>query len=192
MKERPIIMSAESVQAILDGRKTQTRRIVKPQPTLDTSCLLGTVTETTGNKKNVGKCFWCDKDAKNIENEIFKNPYGQTGDRLWVKQRYCNKCETPCLIGMEFIDCMDCEAKSPLFMKKEYAEIWLEITNIRVERLQDITEADAIAEGFISNKKLSEIAKLNFELTWDKLNAKRGYSWDSNPFVWVIEFRRVE
>ena len=163
MKERPIIMSAESVQAILDGRKTQTRRVVRPQPF---------EIDSFGNplwgepKKDLGYRY----DKRH-------NPYNK-GNILRIK------------IGNKITD------------------ITLEITNIRVERFRDITEDDAIAEGIKLNK--SEFnnsyqckdylddenfyfdAKGSYKSLWNKLNAKRGYSWDSNPFVWVIEFRMVE
>jgi len=153
MKQRPIIMSAESVQAILDGRKTQTRRVVRPQPF---------EIDSFGNplwgepKKDLGYRY----DKRH-------NPYNK-GNILRIK------------IGNKITD------------------ITLGITNIRVERLHDITESDAVAEGcYITDNDLIsccnyDCSKHKYQLLWDKLNAKRGYSWDSNPFVWVIEFRRVE
>jgi hypothetical protein len=80
-------------------------------------------------------------------------------------------------------------------MPKEAARIFLKVTDVRVERLQDITEEDAIAEGM--SKTLVDgvvfiSAKGNFHVLWDSLNIKRGYGWEANPWVWVIEFERVE
>jgi hypothetical protein len=190
MKQRPIIMSAESVQAILDGRKTQTRRVIKKP-------------EKWTIEKQDDELYLYEDIYGDHHNVIEKCPYGQIGDRLWVKESYTfanfgkvtiYKSDKKDQFGEDWkITASQTNSwKSPLFMPRSASRITLEITNIRVERLQDITEDDAIAEGFISNKDLKEIARLNFELAWDKLNEKRGYSWDSNPFVWVIEFRRVE
>ena len=239
MKERPIIMSAESVQAILDGRKTQTRMVVK----VANGMPCGVGVHFDGKTKGL-KAFYINANG---DINDYRCPHGQKGDRLWVKETFLNyqlllarkgKGHAPDYYE-EYFDgefayksdgyntvksfkrdkiimtdgCIDCEVdgnkwKSPLFMPKKASRLTLEITNVRVERLQDITEDDAIAEGIKLNK--SEFnnsyqckdylddenfyfdAKGSYESLWDKLNAKRGYSWDSNPFVWVIEFRRVE
>ena len=210
MKERPIIMSAESVQAILDGRKTQTRRVVKVAN--DMPCGVGVHFD---GKTNSLKAFYINANG---DINDYRCPYGQKGDRLWVKESYIRGNVFTLLKTSNFEKQSKEEVeefgknhggwKSPLFMKKKEAKLWLEITNIRVERLQDITEDDAIAEGIKLNK--SEFnnsyqckdylddenfyfdAKGSYQSLWDKLNAKRGYSWDNNPFVWVVEFRRVE
>ena len=90
-------------------------------------------------------------------------------------------------------------------MPKKYARIWLEVTDVRVERVQDISEEDAIAEGIKNvgetdwpkyevkgNDKLTNYPQVALAELWDSLNAKRGFGWDINPFVWVNEFKRIE
>lgn len=96
-------------------------------------------------------------------------------------------------------ECKLLKWKPSIYMPKAAARIWLEITNVRVERLQDITEKDAKAEGIKLSGSALRCALGNgphfrdwFTLVWDELNAKRGFGWDVNPWVWVIEFRRVE
>ncbi len=84
-----------------------------------------------------------------------------------------------------------------IYLPKEAARIWLEVVNIRVERVQNITEEDAKAEGFedswdLTNNCLFCTAKENFEGLWNTLNLKRGYGWEANPWVFVIEFKRVD
>ena len=166
MKDRPLICCGQLVRAILDGRKTQTRRVTKPQPkdgeTMDVECLP----------------FFC--------------PYGKVGDRLWVKEKHAFGGN-----GVFFPDSCDGTVRiawtSSRFMPKKFARIWLEITNIRVERVQDITEKDAIAEGVEVCFQHSPHHKkrASFSLLWDSLNAERGFGWYKNPWVWVIEFKRV-
>ena len=216
IKARPIIMDTESVNAILDGRKTQTRRVVKPQP-------LWVGDPNTPFKTN-------DANPKGI----IKCPYGQIGDRLWVKETFLKyqlllarkgNRHTPDYYeewydgefaykadGYTTVEsfkkdkiimtdgCLDCEVdgnkwKSPLCMPRSLSRLTIEITNIKVERLQDITEKDAIAEGvepiLVPPDGGSQPYIEGYAELWDKINAKRGYSWDSNPFVWVIEFKKV-
>ena len=80
--------------------------------------------------------------------------------------------------------------KSPLFMPKKYSRITLEITDIRVEKLKDITREDAICEGVRSQFHYYPIQE--FSLLWNKINSKRGYGWHINPYVWVIFFKRIK
>jgi len=196
MKERPIIMSAESVKAILDGRKTQTRRIVKVAN--DEPCGVGV--HFDGKTKGL-KAFYINTNG---DINDYRCPYGQAGERLWVKENL-EKEQYGAIsyaANHEFIPETSWVWKndklSAMFMPKGLSRITLEITNIRVERLQDITEKDAKAEGcdVTDNDLIAcynyENARNKYEKLWNKLNAKRGYSWDTNPFVWVIEFRRVE
>ena len=152
MKEYPILFSTEMIKAILEGRKTQTRRVMK-QKDITLAGLRGIV---NGTQPAFGPC-----------------PYGGVGDRLWVKRtRFTMKADTLC---------------------------WLEITGVRVERLQEITEEDAKQEGIIFveeetpaySSNWHPCAIKNFALLWDSLNTKRGYPWDTNPWVWCIEFRRL-
>jgi len=177
-KERPIIFSSESIQAILDGRKTQTRRVIKPQP-------FKGAWNATSEHPSYG-WFW-KRLYQNWEGEddFFKRlvkqcPYGQVGLRLWVRRSKQGK----------------------FIWKKAEAEIWLEITGLGVERLQVITLPDAEKEGFAlagyeqgcsacDTKNHSYYGGIiHFAEYWDSLNAKRGYGWEANPWVWVIEFKR--
>ena len=155
MKEHPIIFSTESVKAILEGRKIQTRRVIKPQPVLTD---FGWVLTAKGDSPKPAYC-----------------PYGQVGDRLWIRRTKQGK----------------------FIWKKSEAEVWLEITGVRVERLQEITIEDVKSEGILIKETtvgdwtFTSIIT-DFAILWDSLNFKRGYGWDTNPWVWVIEFKNVE
>jgi len=200
MNEHPIPFTTEMVKAILDGRKTMTRRVVKPQPTLK---------RWMENGVEVGLWEWlhdCNWWYKNLSDESGIEqycPYGQVGDRLWVRETWFPKMlYTPCdclykadtpnqarpegYIGRSW--------KSSMFMPRWASRITLEITNIRVERLREIMPEDAIREGYPFNAPEAESRDtyINwFRTLWDSINAKRGYSWSDNPWVWIIEFRKV-
>jgi hypothetical protein len=194
MRERPILFSGEMVRAILEGRKSQTRRVVKPQPVP-----IG----KTGN-------FGLDKRFGNP----VRCPYGQPGDRLWVRETLFNPCR-----GNTYLRRLHYVADgqpSPLFrerasasklpsiyMPREASRITLEITNVRVQRLQDISEEDAKHEGlsgWLATKGHWPPGSpwedrpwaAEFNCLWDKLNAKRGFGWDANPWVWALTFKGVQ
>lgn len=186
MKERPIIFSDDMVRAILEGRKTQTRRLVEPQP-------LWVGNPNTPFKTN-------DANPKGI----IKCHYGQVGDRLWVRERHCHVCgdDTFCFPADGFIDCMDCNPRPAFFLPRYGSRITLEITDIRVERVQDITNEEAEKEGFLP-PLLPELccvgvpnsfvagAATSFAIYWDKLNKNKRFEFSANPWVWVIEFKKV-
>ena len=208
MNIKPILFSTEMVQAILEGRKTQTRRIIKPQPKK------GIIATAFDFKKG----FYASK-IKIEENpdrfEITKlfNPKYQTGDILWVRESFA---KPPIYaFGVKYIykagfNESICGWKPSIHMPKEAARIFLEVTNVRVERLQDISEEDAIAEGidkkgdlyfnYFESKLLGiglqkeyfykEIPKVSFMSLWSKINGED--SWNANPWVWVYEFKVVE
>lgn len=194
MKERPILFSGEMVRAILDGRKTMTRRVIKPQPDNVTTgpTPMGANWMAWG-MDGIVRDLWC--------------PYGQPGDRLWVRETFATDIQgCPGEYGLSYrADHIDPRGDGPtrikwtpgIHMFREYSRINLEITNVSVERLQDITEDDAIAEGvqyFIASGKMtrSEMSMRSaFAGLWDSINLKRGYGWDTNPWVWVIEFKRL-
>lgn len=181
MKERPILFSAPMVRAILEGRKTQTRRVIK-----DCYLLGGPPTD-----------------------ELLKLcPYGQRGDRLWVREAFhiCPHHEDYFYRADDENLPIKCKAhtkwRPSIHMPRAASRTLLEITGLRVERLQDISQADAIAEGvyaFNSQSKglegkpyyrsLFPPNKL-FKQLWDSINGED--SWDANPWVWVIEFKKVE
>jgi len=205
MKERPILFSGEMVRAILDGRKTMTRRVIKPQPPISWD-----VCEPVEHTSGVF-CFYRSSDTD--FHGYKKCPYGQHGDRLWVKETWSQFAPRPKPgDGVPENACIDYRAdysasalrrgldsdgdpyKPPswrplIHMPRWASRINLEVVSVRVERVQDISEDDARAEG-ISNP-LGSLALNIFPSLWDSINLKRGYGWDTNPWVWVIEFKRL-
>jgi hypothetical protein len=186
---KPIIFSTPMLQAILEGRKTQTRRVITNIPGHGRITDLGE-SETPGYK-------WCFRDKKFLWHEVneIKSPY-KTGDILWVRETWADmhfvadilghdRPETKYLYMADYsYETFDSTKWRPsLFMPREAARIFLEVKSVRVERLQEISEADANAEDFCFGCDW-------FHDYWDSLNAKRGYGWDSNPWVWVIGFER--
>ncbi len=187
MKERPILFSGEMVRAILEGRKTQTRRVVKPQP-CEMNVWHGAIYDGEIDL-NKTPCM-----------EPKKSPYGVPGDRLWVRETFCTGSFYDCF-QEDGVICYratggnatesDCAAWRPsIHMPRRASRITLEVTGVRVERVQDISEDDAKAEG-VSLEKWDSYRVAYAEL-WSDLNAKRGFGWSVNPWVWVIEFRRME
>lgn len=195
MEERPILFNGEMVRAILDGRKTMTRRVVKPQPEQDTDC-----------PYHIGT---------GIERVARTCPYGKPGDRLWVRETFCDRNNNGEQIkplyradGQEYEDGdgwhFEPKWKPSIFMPRMYSRITLEITNVRVERLQKINNTDALAEGTPGawvenseypggyNENQNKAHVFFFRQLWDSINAKRGYGWDANPWVWVVEFERIK
>jgi uncharacterized protein YqfB (UPF0267 family) len=186
MKEHPILFSEPMVQAILAGRKTQTRRVMKPQP------------ENRSHVGSHGKSFPFVRTKKGP----VKCPYGEIGDRLWVRETWTNICPA---ISLRKEKCshrwLKYRAdhdhsglwKPSIYMPRWASRIMLEITGVRVERLQDISEVDAQAEG-IDLSDISELAgkehRVMFRSLWRDINGS-GF-WDANPWVWVIEFKRVD
>jgi hypothetical protein len=179
MKERPILFSTEMVKAILEGRKTQTRRIVKKQPH--------------------GAGEW----ARQLASWLFPNvnpyiklkcPYGQPGDRLWVRETFliehsCHKNFYEYRADYSDTIALDVIWRPSIFMPREACRLMLEVTDVRVERLQDITEEDAIAEGTVRIHRYKTMV-WEYETLWESINGKG--SWDKNPWVWVIEFKKIE
>jgi hypothetical protein len=169
-KEHPILFSTDMVKAILEGRKTQTRRVIKPQPVL--------------MDKHYFKDFRKDAGGRVC-------PYGQVGDRLWVRETWLPfEAQGPnaflykadiALINLHYL-----KWQPSIFMPRKASRITLEITNTRVERLHDITGADLLKEGIAHGMGGFKA----YEELWNNINGKK-YPWESNPWVWVIEFRRV-
>ena len=175
MKESPIVFSPEMVRAILEGRKTQTRRVIKKPEQYE----------------EIRDCAFC-------------CPYGQVGDRLWVKETWG---AWPHLGGDYQRESLRYRAdgeyeseynawrwRPSIFMPRWASRLTLEIIKVRVQRLQEISAEDVVAEGVLPPNPhgwLPDIARLKFGLFWDTLNAKRGYDWASNSWVWAIEFQRM-
>lgn len=186
MNEKPIIMSSESVRAILAGRKTQTRRVCKPQPKYG---------KPERSKSFIYPNCYFDVRPDGITDCAFQFPH-IVGDHIWVKEKYMTvRGVTEETRSIKYFCDTDENAikvaerykwwKNPMFMPRMYSRITLEVIDVRLDRLQEMSQGDVYAEGF--PPIFSE-----FKKAWDKLNAKRGFSWDSNPYVWVINFKRIE
>lgn len=206
MKERPILFQADMVNAILEGRKTQTRRIVKPTKDRNGSGCHLAPCEIAG-EVNGGDYALC--------------PYGQPGDRLWVRENFLYLMHGDVTAGdIKYCASIDSRSaagsKNPgywwrkrpsIHMPRWASRITLEIVSVRVERLQDISEADAMAEGIEPPENgtyrdygvkpednegydYCSTAIDSYKTLWQTIN---GFdSWDANPWVWVVEFRRIE
>lgn len=233
MKQRPILFSTEMILAITEGRKFQTRRTVK------------NLTDCT-EKHKIYDASWKDEPMKmtcsddgywycefcgngvNFNNDFsgIKCPYGQVGDILWVREAFCLRPPT-------MLDAIDSphyvyraateldlwstyKWKPSIFMPKDACRFWLRITNIRIEKAQDISEEDALKEGvrFYEDEVLKSkhfkdymedasgyghphhdypsvnTAKESFQTLWESINGKE--SWESNPLVWVVEFSIIK
>jgi hypothetical protein len=181
MKQRPILFSTPMVQAIMDGRKTMTRRIAKDKMLQD-------------NKNE----FY---DEEFLLLTMKQCPFGQVGDVLWVRETFCSFPNSKTLYKAN--GCIPVEPykwKPSIFMPKDACRIFLKITNTRVERLMDISREDARAEGVerINGAQFKNYVdgtstyneRTSFYSLWESINGKDSVS--LNPFVWVIEFERIE
>ena len=201
MKEGPILFSGPMVRAILEDRKTQTRRVLTPQPA--TSWMEGIQVPLDWSQYYKGgkKHLWIPY-PEDIHKEIICR-YGAPGDRLWVRETFCQPVYAggkPTVTSYRATDPLPntrIKWKPSIFMPRSASRITLEIKGIRVERLQDISEEDAKAEGVataiagVSPSGLTRTYRTGFVGGWNHINAKRGFGWDVNPWVWVIEFQRV-
>lgn len=208
MKERPIIFSAPMVNAILEGRKTQTRRLVKTQP----------------NATHDGEPYWFaggyraweyrrTTDVLRKSGNVLPCPYGKPGDRLWVRESGWERPERTAKIMREGADTWPRFAyvadnwsaddhadfkrwgfkrRPSIHMPRWASRILLEITAVRVERLNDITVADAVAEGALVQREVDQFARVHaismFSAIWQGIHGPG--SWAANPWVWVVEFQQ--
>ncbi|HEJ9941616.1 hypothetical protein GHV48_25980 [Pseudomonas aeruginosa] len=219
MKERPILFNDQMVRAILDGRKTVTRRVMKPQPIPSRSgghhwpCKVHQSMLHVERELQNGEGCWCGL----VEAAC---PYGQPGDRLWVRETWAADAQVdaiepsdlsqgepiwyPADLSVRQTGCSMISkgrVRPSIHMPRWACRILLEITAVRVERLQDISEEQALAEGVRSEpcdharQACADIgcwgdtAKGAFGFLWESLNGEG--SWAANPWVWVIEFKRV-
>ena len=205
MAIKPILFNTKMVRAILDGRKSCTRRLVKPQPDEKHTYPLGFVTDST-EKKKVGRFgFGIDEYGGSIQYE--KPPY-QPGDILYVRETWCKgylmNAKERYYYKADDNDFL-CTWHPSTNMPKQAARIWLRVMDVRVERLQDVTEDGAKAEGAIDNRGFIHspeneydrihTARDHFIKIWNSTIKKSDidrYGWDANPYVWVIEFERCE
>lgn len=210
MAIKPILFNTEMVRAILDGRKTCTRRVIKPQPDEKHTYPLGFVTDST-EKKEAG-CFGFAANEYGGSIQYVKPPYRYApGDILYVREtwhKYTKRigkgesCRLAEFYGYKASVANSEDAEEPwhpsIHMPKEAARIWLKVTDVRVERLQEITMNGIRSEGLSSmavHARDMEIALKEWELLWNSTIKKSDidrYGWDANPWVWVIEFERCE
>ncbi len=216
-RERPILFNDQMVRAILEGRKTVTRRVMKPQPTPSKDgghhwpCNVHQSMLHVERELQNGEGCWCGLAEAAC-------PYGQPGDRLWVRETWGLQVRSYGGGAGEFIvyratnpDAIYCRSsegreypvkwKPGIHMRRHSSRILLEITAVRVERLQDISEEQALAEGVRgepcdhARQACSDIgcwgdtAKGAFGFLWEQLNGAG--AWQANPRVWVVEFKRV-
>lgn len=181
---RPILFNTEMVKAILDGRKTQTRRIVKPQP-------------TNPRWNNCGWLGWDDGHGYRMSHPCMP------GDILWVRETWRRDAgrfmyRANYADGENFYrDGREVNIRwtPSIHMPKEAARIFLRVKDVRVERLQDMDEEAAIAEGFADSPAGTDSPLERFYALWDKTVKRddlREYGYHANPWVWVIEFERIE
>lgn len=207
MKERPILFNTDMVRAILDGRKTQTRRPCRDQTPSTYEYVEDMKTWPEGKELYTGWVKVIDKVGLKIPS---KCPYGVVGDRLWVRETFWQSSYGEFFYRADHPD-SDIRAhggwKPSIHMPRYACRTVLEITDIRVERIQDISEADAKAEGMlyldglgvghsgyrhsINHEYVYDTARAAFRILWNSVYEKRGYGWDKNPWVWVVEFKRI-
>ncbi|PXW42119.1 hypothetical protein DET57_114111 [Klebsiella oxytoca] len=228
MKERGMIFNGEMVRALLDGRKTQTRRIMSVQPE-SSEFGLRYITESS-LVKEVGMYFWSLSDACGMKarSKPFACPYGKPGDKIWVRETWSSdfanyypndrvwyaadnnrQLDIEVVNGVRGIYSPESDVHVPfrwhpsIHMPRWASRILLEITDVRVERLNAISEEDARAEGIIDGGCLNcgepepcgcanpePDATDAFAYLWQSIYGQE--SWNANPWVWVIEFKRVE
>lgn len=203
MKEYPIIFTIEMVREILSGNKTQTRRVIRPQP--------GDLIRWNPILLN-GYGGWTDEHGKPMP-----CPYGDVGDRLWVRETWrCEELDENGLDGVLYAadghfepipntqEAADLWIKAnrqgrkwrpSIFMPKWASRISLEVVSVSVQGIQQISEMDAQAEGihlYSEDIDLVNSYADKYRFLWDDLNARRGFGWIVNPWVWVIEFELME
>ena len=199
MAIKPILFNTEMVRAILDGRKTCTRRVIKPQPDEKHTYPFGFVTDST-EKKEVG-CFGFAANEYGGSIQYVKPPYRYApGDILYVRETW-KKAPKGYYYYEDWQrnDIADVTKWKPsIYMPKEAARIWLKVTDVRVERLQEITSEQICREGVeveYPHVLNGEEKRYAFSRLWDSTIKKSDldrYGWNASPWVWVIEFERCE
>jgi len=213
-KEHPILFTGEMGRAILEGHKTQTRRVMKPQPKM--------------NSKYATWQLWGDQLSlaslrdENLESqEEWTVPYGQAGDRLWVRETFLrmNGKEGSYAYRADGWDDARNKWRPSIFMPRWASRLTLEIVRIRVERVQSLAPSDALAEGVripVNQKNREHLIRVSgkflpldylkvkpdrvtpdqwliayYASLWDSINSERGFPWKNNPWVWVVEFKPI-
>jgi hypothetical protein len=177
------------VQAILSGTKTQTRRVMKPQPVEFSDPRLPVTHGWKGALYGGWEVSWNKSNMTATDALGEFCPYGQAGDHLWVREAHVITAGGAVLYATDPRGLLN--PRSPIFMPRWASRITLEITSVRVERVQDITEADAKAEGCTGEH--FDTAVSDYIWHWQRINGKRtGCAWQDNPWVWAVEFRAVK
>lgn len=191
MKERPILFKPEMVRAILEGRKTMTRRVIKPQPECSPDSAM--------RWESSGKWQWrLMGGLEPAQAPQFACPYGNYDDRLWVRESirkqddvmvYCADGTTVSQDGLVLPSIGEKPVIPSIHMPRWACRLVLELTAVRVERVQSISGADALAEGIQATSKYGKDADVSdFQELWESINGPS--SWDANPWVWVLEFKQ--
>jgi len=213
VRERPILFSAPMVRAVIEGRKTQTRRCIK----LTNGVFMQHDFWPSDHQKAPFEGNWPVKIYDTGE-EAVRCPYGIPGDRLWVRETFAPHPQSNETVFYKAT--VDIEKGFPvwsgpwrpsIYMPRWASRILLEITDVSVQRVQEISEEDAEAEGIERSKweysctpyknymrgadgysQMDHSAPTaSFMSLWDSINAKRGFGWAENPWVWAISFRRL-
>lgn len=203
------------IRALLAGRKTQTRRVMRPQPQM-----IGEFANWFGGPHHALTASWsvAHPEADRLVQAVARCPYGQAGDVLWVKETWCQSPDGPVYKASEHERGMHQPGdrnvwKSSRFTPKALARIWLEVTAVRVERVQAITDADALAEG-VEGPGLGVVlpgpfdagrggqlgysvcgigtfptACWAFGCLWDSIHGPG--AWERNEWIWALSFRRL-
>lgn len=226
MSEKPILFKGPMVRKILSGEKTQTRRIMKVQPpSIEYRFMTLTDSTSSANRRHIGKHHWATVNENKGFPEIiaddkryFRCPY-EVGDEAWVRETWRTWPEWDCIRPSELEQDSPIEYRADrslglistiagdnakwrpsIFMPKQFSRFKVLITGIRWEWLQDITPADALAEGVDYEQHYEGLGNPcdeirmteSFHDLWDSINARRGFGWDTNPAVWVYTFERID
>jgi hypothetical protein len=203
MMERPILFSGRMVRAILDGKKTQTRRVMKPQPPKEAAV----VDPYNGNIEHFTawsadhKMFLGPGNVKGTAH--WRCPYGKPGDRLWVRETWAYPTDAPdAAVTTEILyhaGCLltDVRWRPSIHMPRRASRLSLEIVAIRAEMVKDVSHDDAVAEGCYRIDPCAAYPNGNawgragYAALWDEINSARGFGWETNPWVWVVSFKRI-
>lgn len=217
MSERPILFSSEMVRAILDGSKSATRRIIKPQPVTDGKAW-ACYWEHANHDGQYGPSAW-GLDEKPCDSMLGHCPYGEVMERLWVRETFAetegdggpvvmykaggylmNGATGDKRDGTWKEEVFPGDAgkiyppdkwKPSIFMPRWASRLLLEITGVRVERLQEMSHKDALEEGVTYDVSKPDGSPLSrFQKLWESINGKG--SWSANHWVWVVSFKRIE
>lgn len=206
MKERPILFSGPMVRATISGQKTVTRRVMKPQPQKAPVDVVDGVPSWDSPTNYAGEVQMNTQHGKPC-------PYGKPGDRLWVREAWA-QINVAQALGESWVVYRECDNrtdyggpwKPSIHMRRRDSRILLEVTDVRVERLQEISWEQALDEGIGDHRfdcdrpvepdgypacSCGSVGYVDaFAELWNSINGPA--AWDANPWVWVVEFKRIE